>query len=173
MSNEEKIKWCQENLLGKDIHVKEIDGKFIINGNVILNDGISALPFKIDEIHGSFVTKNSITKRDGCLETLKNMPDVIFGKFDISMNPKLTTLEGGPKIVHGSYWCDNCNLTNLNGIAKQIDGSLLAFNNNISDATELMVVTIRESVFIGSNPVFEDFDNQITELRQKYGLKFE
>lgn len=173
MSNEEKIKWCKKNLLGKNIQINEVDGKFVINGNVVLNDEISELPFKINEIHGSFVTNNSIEKRKGRLKSLKNMPDVIFGKFDISMNPELKSLEGGPSIVHGSYWCHNCSLENLNGIAKQIDGSLLAFNNQISDANGLMGSNVKDSVIIGSNPVYDSFNEQITELRQKYQMKFE
>ena len=52
------------------------------------------------------------------LTSLKGSPEEITGDLVCSANKKLTSLEFGPKIVKGNYWCFNCNFTSLHNIHK-------------------------------------------------------
>ena len=72
--------------------------------------------------------------------------------FNCSNNP-IKSLKDGPKEVGGTYWCQCCELTDLNGLAHSIGGSLLAFNNNIADISVINTCNIGKNIDITNNPI--------------------
>ena len=71
--------WVEEFLKRSDIK-KNSDGSYDVEGDVKLYDlKLTKIPIKFNKVNGTF---------------------------DCSDN-KLTSLEGAPKVVGGSFWCDN------------------------------------------------------------------
>ena len=63
-------------------------------------------------------------------ESLASMaPETVYGDFNCGNNSCITTLEGSPSEVGGSFFCNNNSLKNLNGSPKKIPGDFVAFNN--------------------------------------------
>ena len=63
---------------------------------------------------------------------LQGSPLEIGKNFDVSMNKRLKTLEGGPEIVRGNYVCGGCpGLTSLKGAPDHIGGKFI--NDNFTD----------------------------------------
>jgi hypothetical protein len=163
-----RIMWIIDNISSlyesKETICKVENGKVIIYGDILISDEYRELPYKIDEVYGSVIIENAYQHKHGELRSLKNFPTIIHGKFDCQMNPKLKTLEGGPEVVDGSYWCNGCSLTDLNGVAKQIGGHLLAFNNKITDISALksskinMNITLSESAY--KDPYYKELQKQ-------------
>ena len=66
--------------------------------------------------------------------SLKGCPEEIKGNFNCSFNTNLTSLELGPKIVDGDYWCHYCNITSLQNIHRythKISGKFYCNTNPI------------------------------------------
>lgn len=135
-----RLEWCKKHLFGQyntKLKYGIKDNMFIIHGDVIIPNTCSALPYKIDKVYGNVVTENFLTQCSGNLITLKNFPTAIYGNFNCAFNEQLKSLEYGPEYVGGSYRCNNCGLTDLKGLAKTIEGSLIIYNNNIEDISPL------------------------------------
>lgn len=156
VQKDERLQWCENNIISYlNGHPRfEIENnQLVIYGDIVICSDIEELPIKIDKVYGSVYLENSINKCPGSFKSLKNMPDYVEGCFNISLNPELKTLEGGPSYVGGSYWCNGCGLDNLNGVASTIHGGLLAFCNNIEDAPELANVSIDGHICFDNNPI--------------------
>lgn len=152
---QQAVNWCKDNLKGRyntQLVITVKNGEIIITGDVIINNTIEELPYKIHKVVGNVTTDNSLAFKKGKFKSLKNMPDVITGNFNCSNNP-IKSLKDGPREVGGSYWCQCCELTDLNGLAHSIGGSLLAFNNNITDATVINNCKIGKNIDITNNPI--------------------
>lgn len=151
--SDERIQWCQDNLVGDISYEIDNNNRLIAHGNIIFVDALQEMKYKIDELYGNFETENAINRRYGQLKSLKNMPTIIHGKFNVSMNKGLTSLEGGPETVYGTYWCSNCSLKTADHIAKNITGSLLMFNNNIENIDAIADINVDHSIDLTSNPI--------------------
>lgn len=150
---DERIKWCQENFIGDVTYEIDENNRLIAHGDIIFVDDQEEVQYKIDELFGSFITENAKNMVRGNLKSMKNMPDIIHGKFDVSLNPNITSLEGGPSKVYGSYKCSNCNIASLKGIATYITGSLQLFNNNIDCIDLLDQIYVGKSILVEGNPI--------------------
>jgi len=65
------------------------------------------------------------------LITLKGCPREVYGKFDCDHN-ELTSLEFGPTVVRGSYFCGNNKLTTLKGCPSYIGKNFNVDNNKLT-----------------------------------------
>ena len=152
---QQAINWCKDNLKGRyntQLNITAANGEIIITGDVIINNTIEELPYKIHKVIGNVVIDNSLVFKKGKFKSLKNMPDIITGNFNCSNNP-IKSLKDGPREVGGTYWCQCCELTDLNGLADSIGGSLLAFNNNITDISAINTCKIGKNIDITNNPI--------------------
>jgi hypothetical protein len=152
---QQAINWSKDNLKGRyntQLNITATNGEIIITGDVIINNAIEELPYKIHKVIGNVVIDNSLVFKKGKFKSLKNMPDIITGNFNCSNNP-IKSLKDGPKEVGGTYWCQCCELTDLNGLAHSIGGSLLAFNNNIADISVINTCNIGKNIDITNNPI--------------------
>lgn len=139
-TNETKLAWLKEHVKGYDVQFNINDkDEIVICGNCYIDDGnITELPYKITKVVGNFIMSGLYPlPHKTKLSSLKNMPDVVTGDFDISCNEELTSLAGGPSHVFGRYKCNGCNLTSLEGIASEINSYIVAYNNKITELSAL------------------------------------
>jgi hypothetical protein len=66
------------------------------------------------------------------LTDLVGSPDSVFGSVNISYNPRLTSLVGGPKEVGKFYSAESCGLTSLSGIPVKIGTNLCIDDNHLT-----------------------------------------
>lgn len=163
---EARIKWVKENLYSKyhPFEVKNENGKLVIYGDVLIPYMLEELEYKIDEVHGNISTDNVVDQFiNGNLKSLKNFPDIVYGDCIVRMNSGLTTLENSPKRINGDFNCSNCGLTNVKGMPKYIAGNFIAYNNNISDLTQ-----INENYIIGMIDMeFNPCENEVIKFTAK------
>jgi len=62
------------------------------------------------------------------LTSLEGGPQTVGGSF-LCYNNKLTSLEGGPQIVRGWFSCSSNQLTSLQGLPKEIGRDLWCYSN--------------------------------------------
>lgn len=110
----------------KDVRIHETDVDFSCDINITR---IEELTFKIDKVIGDF-NAYAINIKDG---DMKYFPEYVSGDFDISRN-SLTSLEGCPKEVIGSFYASNSdNLKSLEYLPKHIGGNLLITGTNFTE----------------------------------------
>jgi hypothetical protein len=101
-----------------------IEGEYSIENSGLVNisgacrmiKDAPIFPVKFNTINGNYFYCDRSE-----LTTLEGGPQVITGSFDCSTN-KLTTLVGGPKIVDGWYECSDNSLISLEGFPEKIGG---------------------------------------------------
>ena len=141
---------------------------------VTLNDdlnlfakSIRAIPIKFRKTQSINVSSNYLTSIDWAPEvvdgdfkcdknrdkitSLEGGPKEVKGTFNCN-NSKLTSLEGGPQKVGGNYRCADNNLGNLKGIADEVGYSLDASNCNLT-SLEFLPSKIGASLFIDNNKI--------------------
>lgn len=154
------LKWCNDNIHGmynSDINFEITDDGINITGNCYINNkDLTELPYKINIVHGNFICAghNAYNSSDMHLTTLKNMPNIVYGNFDISFNTDLQSLEYSPLIVTGNFKCNHCALLNMNGISKEINGHIIAYSNPLTNINE--VIKVKNFIYIDI-----DFCNEI------------
>ena len=108
---------------------------------------------------------------DKGLTSLEGMPNVIIGSFNCNGN-KLTSLEGMPNSIGGDFSCSANKLTLLEGMAKFIGGNFdCSFNDLIS--LEGMPNNIGGDFNCGGNnliSIIGIFDNVEGEITCDYGI---
>lgn len=141
---EERRQWCLNNLIGRykpnDFEVYIDNGKLVIDGSVIIYDNFLELPDEalIDIVKGDVFISNTIEFRKGALKSLKNMPRIITGHFICGNNPEITTLEGGPEQVGGTFAINHCSLKDLKGCPKVL-GILKVYSNKLENIDDIML----------------------------------
>jgi len=81
------------------------EGKIDVEGWVSIPDGkLTKLPVKFRRVKGFNCSRNKLTSLEGC-------PDYVSGSFLCSSN-NLTSLEGAPSYVGGYFSCHDNHLTN-------------------------------------------------------------
>lgn len=151
------LEWLQENFVGHNLKFSYEDKKgFIIEGNCKLkNRDITEIPYKIYKVIGDFDC-GGLPNKPNYIKTLNNFPDIVNGNFYVSFNEKLTSLEGGPCEVDGTYFCNNCKLYNLDGVASNIGRNLKAFSNPIHEVSVLKNVHVGGYVDLDFTPVYDN-----------------
>lgn len=78
---------------------------------------------------------NNLTSLEGCPRVIAKHPDGLFsGGLHIDKNKSLKNLIGGPERVEGDYFAHYCDLESVEGVAKEIYGTLhLSDNYNLWD----------------------------------------
>lgn len=101
----------------------EPDGSINYNGNVNLADkGLKKFPFKFNRVETDFFcASNELT-------TLEGAPKYVGGTFSCSYN-NLKDLKGGPQEVGKNYFCKANDLTSLEGSPKRVNGSFFCEHN--------------------------------------------
>lgn len=133
-TNEKYLSKEQKALL--DRHV--VNGKYSYNKKTGLVDVYGRVTiqktnlkdlssFSFGRIEGSvyIISNRKIT-------SLKGGPLEVTGDFIVTRCSNLKSLEYGPKIVGGSYYCSNCDITSLKGCPDKIGGYFNASNNPIT-----------------------------------------
>lgn len=129
-------------------YVKQFVKKGCIGNLILTSKGLKVLPkiLKGVTIYGYFSCYfNELT-------TLENSPAEAYGFF--CDNNKLVSLEGGPKIVRGSFNCGNNNLVSLEGGPKIVTDNYICSNNKLTS-----LKGAPESVLN-----FDCINNQLTSL---------
>ena len=114
---EEVIKFLQDNYYGHintyTIHLGE-NGKYVVDVNGDLSPKKNKLKtltngmFEFNQVWGS------VDFQGLNITSLEGSPKVVYGSFDCSRCQNLTSLEGSPKVVYGSFDCSQCKkLTSL------------------------------------------------------------
>jgi hypothetical protein len=122
----------------------EATGKIHANGYISHYDHhiTSGMKFKdpiADFMGVKFSSCNGRCTLDGNnLTSLEGTPDKVHGSF-VCKNNKLETLIGGPKFVKFFYNCSGNNLTNLEGLPDEIGGALHARENPITSLKGLVL----------------------------------
>lgn len=122
----------------------EATGKIHANGSISHSDlsKASGMAFRdpIDDFMGvKFSSSNGHCSLGGNnLTSLEGTPDKVHGSFSCENN-KLETLAGGPKYVKGGYNCSGNRLTNLEGIADEIGANIDARRNPIESLKGLVL----------------------------------
>ena len=109
-------------------HEVHEDGSVSVHQDVMLNDKkLTRIPFNFRSITGSFYcNSNNLTSLEGA-------PKKVGGSFYCSNNNNLTSLEGAPKKVGGSFYCsNNNNLTSLEGAPEEVGGHFYCNYNNLT-----------------------------------------
>lgn len=97
------------------------DGSIDVNGTVYFNPSKrlnfagdpGRLPLKFGHVKGNFLCSGLD------LTTLEGSPHTVGGSFHATLN-KLTDLQGAPQIVNYSFFCDNNELTSLIGGPREV-----------------------------------------------------
>jgi len=90
------------------------------------------------------------------LTSLNGSPERIMGSFDVSHN-RLVDLRGSPKEVDTSFFCNHNQLTSLEGAPKLIGHSFSCSNNKIESLHDVHrhLHTVRDSMWFSYNPIKE------------------
>jgi hypothetical protein len=94
------------------------DGTVDIKGDIKLISGrFTKLPVKFNSVWNGFDCSNEgLTTLEGCPEKV--------GKQFMAYGNEITTLVGGPKVVHGGYNVLNCPLETLEGLPNHVSMTL-------------------------------------------------
>lgn len=95
------------------------------------------------------VIEGSIDLSENNISSLKGIQKKVKTDFNVGGNA-LSTLLGGPEEVAGTYFCSNCALPNLEGVAQSMKG-LNASNNRVNTLNHLKNVHITESLILHNN----------------------
>ena len=119
----ERLKEKIDEILSRS--TKNADGSIDVHGDVDLIDlNLKKLPLKFNKVDERFIcSRNQLTSLEGA-------PKEVGGTFSSSHN-KLTSLEGAPKEVGGDFWCSYNQLTSLEGGPKQVGGSFWSYYNKV------------------------------------------
>lgn len=115
MNKSEVIELLEEfKIFEYEIHA---DLSVTVNQNLnIIYERIVKLPITFKDIYGDVVLVEC------SLESLEGLPKIIRGTLDVSGNPNLYQLIGGPEIINGDFIATGCALRNLVGGPKQVKG---------------------------------------------------
>ena len=108
-------------------HEVHEDGSVSVHQDVMLNDKkLTRIPFNFRSITGSFYcNSNNLTSLEGA-------PKKVGGSFYCSNNNNLTSLEGAPEEVGGHFYCNYNNLTSLEGAPIEVGGDFYCNRNNLT-----------------------------------------
>lgn len=133
---EEIVRICEEwKITPSKIHP---DGTVDVNGNVNLDSfsctqlhgvktNLYKLPIKFGVIGGDFYS----TFHEK-ISTLEGFPHTVHGSFKfLTKSKKFVNLIGGPRYVGGAYDISNCKITSLEGMAEYIGGNVLLSGTKI------------------------------------------
>jgi hypothetical protein len=124
-----------------------------------------------DTIGGLNCIGSGITSLEGCSRVVKN-------SFSVSYCESLKSLKGGPRIVNGSYGAKDVKLDSLEGIAEEIQGSLLLTltNPNIKLLDILKIKRLKAFDLDATNVNLMPTSTQLSKiftkwLKEPYGNK--
>lgn len=166
LKKKEILEWLKENFSGKFSVEFTAKNEIIVNGNIRLdNCEMTNLKFPFAVVHGNFHIGGHKFPSEGqmnffSMNTLANCPRVVDGDFYCAKNPKLKSLVGGPEKVGGIYRCNNCDLENLDGIAKEIGTFIQAYSNH-----RLKDISALEGVQINKTCDFEFADESLFQTK--------
>jgi hypothetical protein len=143
-------KWMGEHGIAQ--HLYRITGKKRIVGDSTLI--FSRHPIKKFPEYIRFAHINGGFHVDNCgLETLEGGPNLIQGSFFCSNNPlKTSGLKGGPEQVIGSYAASNCGLETLEGMATNVEDAIY-LNDNDLYSLEFLPKRIKAALYVSGNPI--------------------
>lgn len=159
------------------------DNNIIIDGDVVIFnfENYNQFPVKIHKVNGSVQWYGGINKigEPGTLTSLVNFPDIVTGDVQIFKNQNLTTLDGCPKYIGGTFQCDYCNISDISGIAEYIGKDCIMNYNPISDINALHHVKIGGIISIIGTPVSDDMeqinnvlDSSIVRIQEHVTINF-
>ncbi len=106
----------------------------------ISNRGLTEIPLNFNKVSGYFsCSDNQITSLEGC-------PDTVLGSFYCNHN-LLTDLEFSPRIISNDFMCGDNQLTTLKGAPDVINGTFYCGSNPLKDI-EYLPRFIRHRVHI-------------------------
>lgn len=176
------INWIRENFIGNYKIDFDENKEIVIHGNITLtNHLLKELPYKFKAVEGNFSIggdkfSNQNRSNQHSITTLKNCPDIVHGDFNCALCPNLKSLQYGPQIVEGNYYCHNTGIKSLKGIAHTITGYIAAYANhnliNIEDAVNIEKfadIDLELCVdFLYAAPVYKQLlENKKITLKQK------
>ena len=147
--NDSKVKFYRDN-----------DNNIIVKGNLyVFDDNITKIPVKFYKLIGNIYWYGQIDGfKSGNLKTLENFPDIVTGSVSIYKNKNLTSLDGCPKYIGESLYCDNCNISNIDGLkGVTIKKNFIANNNPISDINALNDASIGETIELIETPFAKNY----------------
>lgn len=155
------IKLFEEHKTKEDVTraVNSLFPHWRININFVINDDLSVTTKRF-YYSGEYSDRNKITKIPFKIKEISSDDP-----FEISYN-NLTTLDGCPKKIKGSFWCDNNNLTTLKGGPEFVGKSMGCYNNNLKSLKYLpksIGSTQGDRFDYGGNPCWND-ENQLKYL---------
>ena len=122
---------------------KEIEGSFYFQDNALSN-----LENGPTSVTGSYIVYQNL------LTSLKGCPDNIYGRFDISDNPKLTSLKDGPTHVSRIYDAGRCGLTAIDCHDIETE-RFIAYHNNITSLKDIhkCIISLKGHLYVSNNPL--------------------
>ena len=110
------------------------NGKVCCKGNVaIFDDDLidGKLPFQFGKVEGNFIFKCA------SISTLEGSPKEVGGTFRCSYCEKLESLEGAPEKVEGDFSCSGCEeLTSLEGAPQKVVGDFYCYECKLLTSLE-------------------------------------
>lgn len=111
----------------KDYHIQN-DGLVNVTGYVDLsNYKFTEIPIKFNRVSGNFNMSSTYVL------TLHGCPKYVGGDFTIEYGYNLTSLEGGPEEVDGSFFCQNTPIISLKGAPKTVRHNFRCDKTRISN----------------------------------------
>ena len=152
-----------------------VSGKF-----EVYNNCLSSFEFFPDEVghyldfsHNAFTSLKSlpqvlgdINANNNNLSSLEGCPFIIYGSFYCGHN-RLRTLKGAPRVTERGFYCENNALTSLKYCPQQIGGNFVAENNNLQHLLYFPKF-INGFVYLDNNRALGDFQEiRMTEKIQQ------
>lgn len=122
--------------------------EFIISDNNLTD--LTELPKKVRNVHA----------KNNKLVTLKGGPEIVIEGFDISKNPTLKSLIGGPVRIYGAYDCSNTGITSLEGLPEEVGGTL--------DISDTKITTLKHIPKKIGNNLFLERMKHLTAWEMRY-----
>ena len=108
------------------------DGSIDVDGNVYLyNIQMYKLPLVFNKINGDFICNGDFISDDKSLTTLEGCPNYVSGSFTCVHN-HLTDLKGSPRHIGGNFYCNDNKLTTLVGGPDYVGGNYGCEDNNLN-----------------------------------------
>jgi hypothetical protein len=107
---------------------REVGGCFYCQGNQLDTGAVNRF------LRGDYNQENEgnyVRDPSNKITSLKGGPEIVHGDFDCGGN-KLTSLEGGPKVVGGNFWCHYNELTDLEGAPSEFGGHFICQKNKLT-----------------------------------------
>ena len=120
-----QVKWLE----AMDITEYSVDDEGFVNVERFVDiseRGLSAIPVKFGYVGGNFYCQHNNN-----LSSLEGAPREVGGSF-YCWNNNLSSLEGAPREVGGSFYCWNNKLPSLQGAPREVGGTFNCWNNNLS-----------------------------------------